>query len=265
MLSIKGPTIFAIDRPGAESLRDFIRERLSHFVGNYGPGSVARGSSRSPGAIRHPDPSPVNDPIEDTVICSRDAIEHLASRIERAYLRRNPRWRSFGADQGVWQSAASRLLEASIDSPNLPIDPELFVAVLAPGGSSPDPWTELTQRSAQTRYLKALRQIIGRLARELRAELRLAECRLSGGMGLDDLIADRKDRISALTRYILAFRAGRFDLVFKLQAAAQAQHRSCPLYRQASRTLLPNHAYPYCASEAEHLHFGQDALQFSLN
>lgn len=196
---------------------------------------------------------------------SRDAIHQFASRIERAYLRRNPDWTRFGQNQGVWESAALRLFEASAETPHLPIDPELFVAVLAPGGISPDPWTELTQRSSKTRYIRALRSIIGRLRRELKAELRLAECRLTGGRGLEELLDDRKDRISALTRYILAFRAGRFDLVLKHRAAAQGQHRSCPLYRLAARSFLPNHAYPCIEPSTEFHTIGQEDMQFSLN
>ncbi len=199
------------------------------------------------------------------MICTQAAIHHLAIRIERAYRRRNRGWKGLGPSQGVWESAASTLLAVSDDSPNLPIDPELFVAVLAPGGISPDPWTELTQRSSQTRYLRALRLIIRRLRRELRAELRLAECRLAGGMSFDELLDDGRERISALTRYLLAFRAGRFDLVLKHRAAAQRQHRSCPLYRLASRSFLPNHAYPCSDFEADSHTIGQDSLSFSLN
>ncbi len=199
------------------------------------------------------------------MICSQDAIDHLASRIERAYRRRNPGWSSFGPNRGIWESAASRLLEISIDSPQLPIDPELFVAVLTPGGIAPDPWSELTQRSSRTRYLKALRSIIKRLRRELKSELRLAECLLAGGMDLDELLDDRWDRISPLTRYILAVRGTRYDLVLRLRAAAQAQHRSCPLYRQASRSLMPTHAYPSPVSGIDPHPVGQDLVQFSLN
>jgi hypothetical protein len=199
------------------------------------------------------------------VICTRDAIGQLADRIERAYRRRNPRMVIVGASLGIWELAAARLLGASVIDPNVPIDPEFYVAVLAVGGNSPDPWAELTPRSSRTRYIKAVRLIIGRLRRELRSELRLAECRLIGGMSLDDLLADGNDRISSLTRYILAFHAGRFDLVIKHRAAAQRQHASCPLYRQASRPFFPNGTYP-CSDVATDSHsIGQESLQFSLN
>ena len=199
------------------------------------------------------------------MICSRDAIDHLSGRIERAYLRRNPRWSVLGRDRGVWDTAASRLLVASSKCPDLPADPELFVAILAPGGPTPDPWVELTRRGVQIRYLKAVRRIIHRLRRELEAELKLAECRIGGGMELDELLDDEEDRISPLTRFILAYRAGRYDLVLKHIAAAQAQHRACTLYREASRTLLPGGAYPGFGFEADTHSVGWESLQFSLN
>jgi hypothetical protein len=209
--------------------------------------------------------SPANETIEVTVICTRDAIDQLADRIERAYRRRHPRLVIVGACLEVWELAATRLLEASVASPNVPIDPELFVAVLATGGNSSDPWTELTPKSSQSRYIKAVRKIIGRLRRELAAELRLAECRIAGGMSLDDLVDDGSDRISSLTRYILAFRTGRFDLVLKHRSAAQRQHRSCPLYRPASRPFLASSTYPCSDFVSDSPSNGQEALQFSLN
>ncbi len=209
----------------------------------------------------------VHDRIEVNVYSSLDAIEHLSGRIERAYLRRNPRWSVLvlGRDRAVWDSAASRLLGASSRCPDLPVDPELFVAILAPGRVAPDPWAELTQRGAQTRYLKAVRRIINRLRRELESELRLAEGRINKGMTLDELLDLEEERISPLTRFILAYRAGRYDLVLKHIAAAQAQHRSCSLYREASRTLLPDRAYPGPGSEADTHFVGRESVQFSLN
>jgi hypothetical protein len=207
---------------------------------------------------------PDQAPIEVTVIRSRDAIDHLAGRIELAYRRRNPRWTCLSPSQEVWDQAATKLLDASLGGPDVPIDPELFVAVLAPGGISPNPWAELTQRTSRTRYLKAVRLIIGRLRRELRDELRLAERRISSSNGLEEFLDDARVLISPLTRYILAFRAGRFDLVLKHREPAQGQHRSCPLYRQASRRFLPDHAYPCSEAEADSP-IGQETLQFSLN
>ena len=195
------------------------------------------------------------------MICSQDAIGLIAARIERAYRRRYPRWLAIGLTPGAWESAASRLLEASSERPSIPIDPELYVAVQAGGGLTPDPWAELTQRRSSRRYLTALRRIIGQLRKELSVEVRLAESRFLRGTSLDQVLAEEEGRISPLTRYILAYRAGREDLSSRHRAAAEDQHRSCPLYRLASRSLLPGHAYP----EAEPAWKGQEFAAFSLN
>ena len=199
------------------------------------------------------------------MICSQDAIGHLASRIERAYRRRYPRWHPVGLTPGVWDSAAFRLLEASNDGPKLPIDPELFVAVQDPTGLSPDPWAELTQQRSLDRYINSLRRIVGQLRKELGAEVRRAESRLLRGMSLDQVLAKEGGRISPLGRYILAHRAGRQDLSMKYRAEAENQHRSCPLYRLASRPLLPNHAYPTSEFATNPATMGQEFIAFSLN
>ena len=195
------------------------------------------------------------------MICSQDAIGLLAIRIEHAYRRRYPRWLAVGLTPGVWESAASRILEASERCPNIPIDPELYVAVQAPGGPTPNPWAELTQSRSLRRYLKSLRTIIGQLRKELKNEVQRAESRFLRGLTLDQVLAEEGSRISALTCYILAYRAGRHDLSVKHRAAAENQHRSCPLYRLASRSLLPGHAYPSADQAFTSLQFAA----FSLN
>jgi hypothetical protein len=182
--------------------------------------------------------------IEVAVISSQDDIEQLADRIERAYRRRYPAWNSIGLTPGVWDSAAARLLEAAVLEPAIPIDPELFVAVQIRSGIRLDPWAELTQTRSLRRYLRALDRIVGQLREELHKEVRRAEGRLLRGMTLDQLLASDASRISPLTLYILAHRAGRHDLSLRLRSEAGAQHRSCPLYRLASKSLLPAHAYP---------------------
>jgi hypothetical protein len=182
--------------------------------------------------------------IEGAVISSQDDIEQLADRIERAYRRRYPSWNSVGLTPGVWDSAAARLLEAADLEPAIPIDPELFVAVQVKGEIRHDPWAELTQACSLRRYLRALERIIGQLREELVREVRRAESRLLRGMTLDQLLVAEVSRISPLTLYILAHRAGRHDLSTRLRSEAEGQHRSCPLYLLASRSLLPAHAYP---------------------
>jgi hypothetical protein len=65
------------------------------------------------------------------------------------------------------------------------------------------------------------------------------------------LFAD-DDRLSALGRMIVAWRAGRADLADRFAAAAAAQSRSCPLYRLACLALLPSDLYPAESLEADH-------------
>ena len=196
---------------------------------------------------------------------SQDAIEQLAGRIERAYRRRHPRWQSVSLTPGVWESAAARLCEVSEDVPATPIDPELFVAVQPGNGCRRDPWVELTERRSQRRYLKAVRKIVSQLREELKDEVRLAERRMLRGVTLDQILLTHESRISPLTRYILAHRAGRVDLSTKYRPAAEVQDRACPLYRLASQSLLPDSAYP-TPDERDALDVGGNlANAFSLN
>jgi len=198
------------------------------------------------------------------VFCNRDAINELASRIERAYRRRHPRWSGPSSTSGIWVLAALKLLEASGACQEAPTDPELFVAVLASGGNSPNPWIELTQQSSRTRYISAVLSIVKRLGRELKRELRLADRLLLASQEVETVLNDQTIPISSLTRYIVAFRAGRTDLVIAFRQAARNQHDSCPLYRLASRPFLPDDAYP-CLNSDPGTFVGQNMLQFSLN
>ena len=178
------------------------------------------------------------------MIPSQDAIDKLADRIERAYRRHHAHWRPVGTTPGVWRSAACRLYEASEIDSSVPIDPELFVVAQPRGRLRPDPWTELTQSHSLRRYLNLIRQIVMKLLVELRGEMRRADRKLLRGLSLDNLLGSGGSRISPLGRYILAHRAGRSDLEMRYRSAAEAQHRACPLYRLASQSLLPLHAYP---------------------
>lgn len=219
-------------------------------------------SKRAPRLLNH---SRLRVSIEVIVICSQDSISEIAARIETAYRRKYPRWVCVGLTPGVWESAASRLLGATRCGSGVPVDPELFVAVQARGRLSPDPWSELTQRTSIGRYIRMLRQIICQLQRELRSEVRRAECRLHRGLTLDQVLAEEGGRLSPLACYILAHRAGRADLSSRHRPSAENQHRSCPLYRLASRSLLPSHAYPACELEANRTLRKLDFATFSVN
>jgi hypothetical protein len=202
---------------------------------------------------------------EVAVLSSHETIQRLAERIDRAYRRRHPRWRPVGLTPGVWQSAASRLLESSEEDPNFPVDPELFVAAQASVHLRRDPWAELTQSRSLRRYLTLIRRMIRQLRKELGGELRLTKRKLARGATLEHLLADPSVEISPLTRYILALRAGREDLAARVRPAAEDQHRSCPLYRFASRAMLPAENYPYPSSESVASVGRVDRLSFSLN
>jgi hypothetical protein len=196
---------------------------------------------------------------------TQESIRKIALRIERAYCRRYPQWISAGMTPGVWDSAATRLLVASQDKLGLPIDPELFVAVQEPTRVTPDPWSELTQHRSVVRYRKALKRIILRLRQELKAEITRGECRILRGLDLDQVLETEGSRLSPLSRYILSHRAGRLDLSIKHHSAALNQHRSCPLYRIAARSLLPDHAYPAMELPADSTMIGQEFISFSRN
>lgn len=178
------------------------------------------------------------------MLLSHRAIEQVADRIERAYRRRHPFWRRVGTDAGAWIAAARALLGLHRSDPSIPMDPELFVACQPDAAPMADPWHELTRPSALSRYRVRVRQIIRGLRRELDEELRHAERRFERGEPLETILRSRSRQLSPLGRFILAHRAGRTELAESFRAAAVDQHRSCPLYRDACRDLLPPGAYP---------------------
>ena len=199
------------------------------------------------------------------MISSQDDIEQLADRIQRAYRRRYPDWNSVGLTPGVWDSAAARLLEAAEFEPAIPIDPELFVAVQVKRGTRHDPWAELTQSCSLRFYLRALERIVSPTSRG--SSSRKSDgprAALLRGMTLDQLPVAESSRISPLSLYILAHRAGRHDLSRRLRSEAEGQHRSCPLYLLASRSLLPAHAYPLDSGNPSALG-DRELVAFSVN
>jgi hypothetical protein len=186
------------------------------------------------------------------VLPTQEVIDQLGDRIERAYsLRRAQWWR--GCTTGrVWSAAALRLWQAHVEDRELPLDSELFVASQPISGTLGDPWSELTQPEAARRYRSRVRRIIRRLRTELQREVRRAErsIREDGETGIGRLAGD--GRLSPLGCYIAAHRANRADLAGRFAAAAARQHGSCPLYRQASTTLLADDLYPTNHPSAAH-------------
>jgi hypothetical protein len=181
---------------------------------------------------------------EVIVLISHRAIEQVADRIERAYRRRHPFWRRAGTDAGAWIAAARAMLALHRSEPAIPLDPELFVACQPDSAPLADPWHELTRPTALSRYRVRVRQIVRNLKRELDEEVRRAERRADRGEHLELILRSRSRQLSPIGRFILAHRAGRPELAEQFRAAAEDQHRSCPLYRDACHGLLPVGAYP---------------------
>lgn len=171
-------------------------------------------------------------------------IDALAERIETAYELRRPGWHGTCSTSRVWSAASARLLEAHESDPSVPLDPELFVASQPIGPMYPDPWQELTQPVALHCYQGRVAAIVRQLHVELAGEVRRAEGLIKAGQPIVLVLNSRNRRLSPLSRFIVAQRAGRAALASRYRREAVAQHRSCPLYRQASAGLLAADSYP---------------------
>jgi hypothetical protein len=179
-----------------------------------------------------------------TVLATQSVIDALADRIASAYRLRRPDWHGSCSSPRVWAAAAGTLLQAQRDNTWVPLDPELFVAAQSADPTYPDPWQELTQAGSARCYLRRVRSIVRGLRRELTAEVRLAEERIGAGQPIAKVLCAKSRRLSPLGRYIVARRVGRAALADRFRDGAVAQHHACPLYRHASRGLLPAAAYP---------------------
>ena len=178
------------------------------------------------------------------VLTSQVLLDHLSSRIQRAYALRRPDWRGGCSTSRVWAAAAQRLWAAhAVDPMKFPLDPELFVASQRITAPFADPWSELTQAESAHRYRTTVRKIVRRLRKELEREVDRAERLVRRGRPIGEVLK-AEGRISALGCFIVAARAGREDLASQFSAAAAAFHDACPLCRQASLALLPPDRYP---------------------
>jgi hypothetical protein len=183
--------------------------------------------------------------LTQNVLPTQDVIDRLANRIERAYSLRRAQWWRGCSTRRVWSAAALRLWQAHVDDPQLPLDSELFVASQPITDSLSDPWSELAQPDAARRYSAQVRRIIRQLRSELTREVRVAERSIRRDREIRPGLLAENRRLSPLGCYIAALRAGRADLARRFAAAAAEQHRSCPLYRSASLSLLPADLYPF--------------------
>lgn len=175
---------------------------------------------------------------------SQTELEHLAGRIQQAYLRRGARWNDGCSTPRVWAAAAKALWACRLEDARTPIDPELYVASQEIDPDAPNPWIDLVSGQAVERYRRRIRSIVRQLRSELDREIRLAERLISRGRPTVDVLDERNPRLSPLSRYIVARRALRDDLAERWSSEALAQHRSCPLYRDASVDFLSLDEYP---------------------
>ena len=144
----------------------------------------------------------------------------------------------------VWYAAAERLWEAhAADPATVPLDAELFVASQPIAVPFADPWSELAQPEAARRYRSTLRRIVRRLRAELKREVGRAERLIRRGREICEVLK-AEGRISAVGVFHCGGAGGAGRPRGCFAAAAAAQHRSCPLYRQASLALLPTDLYP---------------------
>jgi hypothetical protein len=184
------------------------------------------------------------------VLPTQETIDRLADRIERAFTLRCSTWYRGCSTSRVWSAAATILWQAQSENPEIPLDPELFVASQPTTAPYADPWTSLAQPEAGHRYRQNIRRIIRRLRAELKREIQRAEDLVHEGRGLVTVLRKRDSRLSPLGRYITAQRAGRPDLAERLRPGAVEQHNCCPLYRSASLAFLPAELYPVGDSDS---------------
>ncbi len=175
------------------------------------------------------------------LLFSRRTVEE---RIRTAYLLRRPWCSGAFPRSAVWMAAASNLISAHRRDPDLPMDPELFVASQRSRGGVADPWSELTHSRSIDRYRRRVQIIVRQLRRELLGEIRWVHRRLERGLPLDSVLKRRTESLTPLGRYVTAVRCGRDDLAVRFVEEAIRQHHGSPLYRNACRGLLAEELYP---------------------
>lgn len=180
----------------------------------------------------------------NAVLPTQECIDHLGIRIEHAFTLRCSEWYRGCSTSRVWSAAATILWQAHQEDPDLPLDPELYVASQPLSVPFVEPWLSLAHPEAGRRYRRRVHRIVRQLQSELKREIRRAEEMVRGGQGLATVVRCRDQRLSPLGLFITAHRAGRPDLACRLRAGVIAQHQSCPLYRLASRSLLTAGLYP---------------------
>ncbi len=214
---------------------------MTRTICNFGPWSRLNRNQLIKNAYRRPKS---RTEVEHVQFPSQVVIEQLSGRIQQAYGLRRPNWRGGCSTTRVWSAAAERLWAAHVADPaRVPLDAELFVASQPIASPFADPWSELAQPESTRRYRSTLRRIVRRLRGELKREIGRAERLIRRGHNICEVLETR-GRISPLGCYIVAMRAGLGELASSFIAAAAAQHRACPLCRDASDAFLARDLYP---------------------
>ncbi|WP_165232166.1 hypothetical protein [Aquisphaera insulae] len=181
---------------------------------------------------------------------TQETIDRLATRIERAFTLRCSEWYRGCSTSRLWSAAAMILWQAHENDPRIPLDPELYVASQPISNSYPDPWSIVAHPDAARRYAGRVRRIISQLRSELKKELRRAEAMIRDGNGLPIPAEMERSRLSPLGLFIAALRSGRHDLAIQLRDGVVSQHRGCPLYRFAAKSMIPAESYPVGDAES---------------
>jgi hypothetical protein len=185
-------------------------------------------------------------------LTTQQEIDGLAKRIRHAYHARGMKWNDGCSTTRVWTAAALVLSQIHEDHPEIPVDPELFVASQSLDSNIADAWRDLTSETAVESYRKRVGAIIRQLERELRREVKHAERQLRSGRPISNVLYDEDARLSPLGRYIVARRAVQPELAARFKFEAVVQHRCCPLYRSACLAFLPAEHYPVDESHPEY-------------
>ena len=74
---------------------------------------------------------------------TQEMIDRLADRIERAFRLKRCNWRRGCSTPRIWSAAATILWQVHCENPEIPLDPELFVASQPIAASFGDPWASL--------------------------------------------------------------------------------------------------------------------------
>ena len=175
---------------------------------------------------------------------SQTAIVILATRMVSAYRRMRPRVGCEMTTMKASMAAAASLLQSHLDDERIPLDPELYVIAQANRSRGFSPWTDLAGPAALRSYKRQVRKIVQSLRKELLREIDRAEKKMAGGESVYQVLMKADLKITAMTRYILAQRVHRGALASRFFHDAVAQHRSCPLYKQAVADLLAADLYP---------------------